>query len=226
METIKELKKKLTKKLNDEYKEYMSELRKLSIDEVIEKSYETTMKKQFLSLLGEEHNIDRNELRALLNVNNTLDELYEQWDHDINDFDEVINDSFIYSLNEIVEGYEESVQFDLENDENYELIQKIINVISEADRSGYCDKLRERYSISEFDTLLIDEILKDNQERKYLNDFLNDIKDNEDIQYLCEIMVFNNKYYNDIEKIILSQIKEIDKEMRNDRIKKTKEMER
>lgn len=226
METIEKLKRKLIKKLNIEYKEYISELKELSIDEVIEKSYETAMKQQFLSLLGEENSIERNEVKALLESDNTLDDLYEQWDHDINDFGEVINDSFIYSLNEMVESYEESVQLDLENDENYELIQKIINVMSEVDRSGYCDKLKERYGISEIDTLIVDEILKDKQERKYLNDFLNDIKDNEHIQHLCENMAFNNRYYNDIEEKILSQIKEMDKELRNDRIKKSKEMER
>lgn len=226
METIEKLKKKLTKKINEEYKEYISELRKLSIDEVIDKSYETTIKKEFLSLLGEENNIDRNELRALLNADNSLDELYEQWDHDINDFGEVLNDSFIYSLNEIIEGYEDNIQFDLENNKNYKLIQDIMDVLNESDRYGYCDKLKERYCISQIDTLVIEEMLNDKQELEYLNDFLIEIKDNEHIQYLCEIMIFNNEYYNNINDKILPQIKEINKELNRNITKNNKEMER
>lgn len=226
METIKQLKKKLTEKLNKEYKEYISELKKLSIDAVIEKSYETTMKKQFLSLLGEEHSIERNELKSLLESDNSLDELYEQWDHDITDFGEVLNDSFIYSLNEIVEGYEENMQFNIENDYDYELIQKIMDVLNEADRYEYCHKFKEKYGISEIDTLIIDEILKDKQEVEYLHDLLIDIDNNEHIQYLCEINIFNNEYYNSIHENILPELKEIHKELDKNKDKKSKEMER
>jgi len=226
MEAIKELKKKLTKKLNEEYKEYISELKELSIDEVIEKSYETTMKKQFLSLLGEEKNIDRNELRALLDTNNTLDELYEQWDIDINNFDEVIDDTFIYSLNEIVEGYEESVQFDLENDENYELIQMIIDVLEEAGKYDFTKKFMNRYDISSIDTLLIADILKEKEEINYLRDLMIYLNDSETIQYYCEIKVFDNKCYDNIHKKILPELKEIYKELDKNKSKKNKGNER
>lgn len=226
METIEKLKKRLTKKLNEEYKEYISELEKLSVEEVIEKSYETAMKQHFLSLLGEEHSIERNEVKALLESDNTLDELYEQWDHDINDFGEVINDSFIYSLNEIVEGYEESVQLDLENDENYELTQMIMDVLNDIDNYNYCDKLKKRYGISEIDTLIVDEILNDRYETEYLHDFLIDINNDEHVQHLCNIKLLSNQYYNNIHQKILPELREKYKEFDKNKSKKNKEKER
>jgi len=88
METIEKLQKKLIKKLNEEYREYISKLRELSSEEIIEKSYETTMKKQFLELLNEETKIERNEVMSLLTSDNALDELYEQWDNDVKYFNE------------------------------------------------------------------------------------------------------------------------------------------
>jgi len=88
METIDKLQKKLIKKLNEEYREYISKLRELSSEEIIEKSYETTMKKQFLELLNEETKIERNEVMSLLTSDNALDELYEQWDNDVKYFNE------------------------------------------------------------------------------------------------------------------------------------------
>ena len=226
METIEKLKKRLTKKLNEEYKEYISELEKLSVEEVIEKSYETTMKKQFLKLLGEEHSIERNEIRALLNANNSLDELYEQWDHDINNFGEVIEDNFICCFNEIVESYQLDVENSLELCREDEFFQKIADVLNEADNYNYCDKLKERYGVSEFDILLIDEILMDREETRYLHDFLIDIDNDEHIQYLCENKTFNNEYYNNIHKIILPELKEYYKELDKNKSKSSKEMER
>lgn len=226
METIEKLKRKLIKKLNIEYKEYLSELKELSIDEVIEKSYETAMKQQFLSLLGEEHSIERNEVKALLESDNTLDELYEQWDHDINDFGEVINDSFIYSLNEIVENYEECMQFNIENDYDYELTQMIMDVLSDIDNYNYCDKLKKRYGISEIDTLIVDEILNDRYETEYLHDFLIDINNDEHIQHLCNIKLLSNQYYNNIHQKILPELKEKYKEFDKNKSKSSKEMER
>jgi len=226
METIEKLKKRLTKKLNEEYKEYISELEKSSVEEVIEKSYETAMKQQFLSLLGEEHSIERNEVKALLESDNTLDELYEQWDHDINDFGEVINDSFIYSLNEIVENYEECMQFNIENDYDYELTQMIMDVLSDIDNYNYCDKLKKRYGISEIDTLIVDEILNDRYETEYLHDFLIDINNDEHIQHLCNIKLLSNQYYYNIHKKILPELREKYKEFDKNKSKSSKEMER
>lgn len=226
METIEKLKKKLSKQMSQEYKEYISQLKKLSIDEIIKKSYETTIKKQFLSLLGTDQNIDRNELKALLHSDNILDELYEQWNYDIRDFNVVLEDSFIYSFNEFVKNYEEDAEIYIEVDEKRELIQMITDVLNEADRYDCCEKLKERYNVSQIDTFLIDEVLRDKQELEYLNDFLIDIKDNEQIQYLCESITFNNEYYNNIAEKILPQLKEINKELKRNKPQKNKEMER
>lgn len=226
METIEKLKKRLTKKLNEEYKEYISELEKLSVEEVIEKSYETTMKKQFLKLLGEEHSIERNEVKALLESDNTLDELYEQWDHDINNFDEVIEDNFICCFNEIVENYEEGMQFNIENDYDYELIQMIMDVLGDIDNYNYCDKFKKRYGISEIDTLIVDEILNDKHETEYLHDFLIDINNDEHIQHLCNIKLLSNQYYNNIHQKILPELREKYKEFDKNKSKKNKKKER
>lgn len=226
METIDNLKKRLEKKLNNEYKEYMSELRKLSTDEVIEKSYETTLKKQFLKLLRREHSGERNEIKALLNADNALDELYEQWDHDVYELSIIINDNFIYSFNEIVENYEVDVEDSLESCRELGFFQKIADVLNEADNYNYCDDLKEKYGVSEFDVLLIDEILMDRDETRYLHDFLIDIDNDEHIQYLCENHTFNNEYYNNIQEIILPKLKEYYKELDKNKSKKNKEIER
>jgi len=138
----------------------------------------------------------------------------------------VLEDTFVYSFNQIVESYEESMQFDIENDDNYGLIQRIIDVLEEADRYGYCEKFKEHYCISNIDTLIINEILTDREETGYLYDLLIDIDNSEDVQHLCEIYVFDNQSYNSIHEIILPELKEIYKELDKNKSKNNKEIER
>lgn len=78
METIKTLYENLMSKLDAENKMYVESLRGKTPQEIIDKSYETTCKNEFVCLM-DTNNYDEYELRALLNLDNTLDYVYQDW---------------------------------------------------------------------------------------------------------------------------------------------------
>lgn len=69
---------KLYDKLSKEYDEFYNHLLTLSPKEIVEKSYEKVFKEDFL-LCFEERNLDYKSAKALLNLKNPLDELYQEW---------------------------------------------------------------------------------------------------------------------------------------------------
>ena len=69
-------------KLNRELKAFKDELTKLKPEEIINKSYEITIKEEFVDLFGGEPKYDLHTLKALLQKDNVLDYLYDDWYND------------------------------------------------------------------------------------------------------------------------------------------------
>lgn len=68
----------LLTKLQQEYSILLDDLRALSADEVIDRSYEKTIKQEFI-FLCEETTLPQNEAEALYKTENALDTLYLGW---------------------------------------------------------------------------------------------------------------------------------------------------
>ena len=71
---------KLYKKVENEFNEYIKKLKKLPLDKIINKSYETAIKEEFKSLCYHEFNIlSDNDVKYLLKKEQPLQTLYDCW---------------------------------------------------------------------------------------------------------------------------------------------------
>ena len=71
--------KEVYEKLNRELRIYKKALKNESIDMIILKSYETTIKSEFPDIFHDTCDYSEYELKALLELDNTLDALYNDW---------------------------------------------------------------------------------------------------------------------------------------------------
>lgn len=97
MNEIEVLKEKLEKKLEEEYKEFVDELKTKSPEIIIDRSYENTIKKEMIyKIMDRQYEII--ELKVLLKRECLLDEFYEAWlkvDGDINEVFEFTIDNSV-----------------------------------------------------------------------------------------------------------------------------------
>ena len=80
------IREELYSKLESEFDSYKKELETLTSKEIIDKSYETTMKEELMCLFyPESQRYDLDEIKALKNEKNSLETLYQGWmDSDLN----------------------------------------------------------------------------------------------------------------------------------------------
>ena len=93
------IRQELYEKLEQELTSYEQELSTLTIKEIIDKSYETTVKEDIIYLFSpqsKQFNLD--EIKALKNEKNSLETLYQGW----MDFDSNINQIFEDSVRDTV----------------------------------------------------------------------------------------------------------------------------
>ena len=188
MKSNKKLLDELNNKLEKEYNEFIQEIIKLDPLSIINKTYEITLKQEIKDLYVGSDILDRYEIKALLERNNTLKYLYDSWlEYDFDIHKEV----------------EELVQED-----KYIIIG---DTLEELNNYNFCYHIKQKYGLREYETfspLLVKEIL-DGGGTRYLYDFFNDVKDNEQLKYLVDINTFNSNFYNNIEEKILPILKEI-----------------
>ena len=79
MKSNKTLLDELNNKLEKEYNEFIQEIIKLDPLSIINKTYEITLKQEIKDLYVDSDILDRYEIKALLERNNTLKYLYESW---------------------------------------------------------------------------------------------------------------------------------------------------
>ena len=82
----------LYNKLNDEYELFISQMKFLSPERVIEYAYEITIKKEILSCC-EFSERSQTDAKALYELKYPLHELYEEWLSNDFSFSDVINDT-------------------------------------------------------------------------------------------------------------------------------------
>lgn len=69
----------LSRKLNREWVRYVEGLRKISVDEVIDFAYETSWKEEIINTILEKMVLDDKEIKAMLDCENLLEEMYGAW---------------------------------------------------------------------------------------------------------------------------------------------------
>ena len=100
------IREELYSKLESEFDSYKKELETLTSKEIIDKSYETTMKEELMCLFyPESQRYDLDEIKALKNEKNSLETLYQGWmDSDLN-INQLLEDNTDEIVAELAEEY-------------------------------------------------------------------------------------------------------------------------
>jgi len=209
METIKDLTNQVYEKLSRELRQYRRELREKSVDTVMLNSYETAIKEQLPDIFSNTHNYSRNELKALLELDSTLDALYNTYYYSNSQLGNFIEDSIEDYINDLSEEYKLDLEEKIEKDKNFELIDNISSALDDFDFYELCYSIKNKFNVDEFGVIEVNEMMKERDGIRYLYHFFDELKDNEHLQYLNETMVINSENYNNITEKILPKLKEL-----------------
>lgn len=203
-------------KLNKELKDFKEELTKLKPEDIINKAYEITIKEEFVDLFGGQPKYDLHTLKALLQKDNALDYLYDDWYNEKNHgISELIEDNMYDTLEDLTSDYESNLIDNIEKSSNFDLIIDISEALLDFDRYELCYKLKRKYDVDQLDMIDINDILNTKGGKQYLYDSFVELRDNEQLEYLNEISVVNSRNYDNIEDKILPKLKELIKEEKN-----------
>ena len=109
MENEEILKEKLIEKVENEYKEFVEELKKKTPEEIIENAYELTSKDEIIGQL-KEMTLDEDEIKTMLQENDLLAQFYSDWlDHD-SQLGENISYSMTDTIEIIMSDYNEKIK--------------------------------------------------------------------------------------------------------------------
>ena len=102
------IRQELYEKLEQELTSYKQELSTLTTKEIIDKSYETTVKEEVIYLFyPESKQFEIDELKALKNEKNSLGTLYQGWmDSDLN-INQILEDSVRDTVSDLADEYRE-----------------------------------------------------------------------------------------------------------------------
>lgn len=223
MKTSKELLNELNDKLDMEYEKFIAEVIKLDPIHIVGRVNELYIKEELKELYLDSDVLDRYEIKALLEKNNTLDYLYNVWIDQHFEIHYEIEDRIKDGISDLTTEYIDNKMINCENDDKYLIISDALEKLNYYD-FGY--HIREKYGLEGYETfspLLVMEIL-DNGGAKYLYDFFCDMKDNEQLKYLAEIHTFDSEVYNNIQEKILPKLNETIKK-ENEKQRKSKNRE-
>ncbi|MBE6141107.1 MAG: DUF3848 domain-containing protein [Firmicutes bacterium] len=159
-------------KLNDEFDKYLDEIRNLSIDDIIEKSYETTIKAEIVKTFYYYFMGDSEEFDAISMFDNSLDYFYQKWmDSDTENIHTIIEDNVNNTLYNLVEEVEK-----IKDSKNYDLIKNIDELFNEISDIDLKNKLNDLFQINKFNVLNIDKILNLESDTKKLYHFFTSIE--------------------------------------------------
>ena len=200
---IKELVDKVYSKLHNEYMEYINSIIRLPIEEIIKNIYPITIRQEFVDMFQDAKNFNKFQLLALLEKENTLDylyEVYEDTDGGLHNFlEEKLDDKF-YDLGN---DYEEKINKKIELDNNSELIKDISEVLAELNRYDFCHYIQQKFDVEDLDDFDVYNILNAKDGAKYLYDFCDNVRHEQQLLYLKEISVINSEAIDNIDDKIL-----------------------
>ena len=192
------LKKKIYKKIEKEYDDFISEMFKLSKEKIINNSYKIAVINEFKEF---SINIDCNliELKALSQEPNLLQTFYRNWLK----YDDV---SLSYvteiTINKITDRYMNILKEKMNKFSKLDLVKDICEVLNYLDDNNNCDFIKEKFNVEEFSDEIVYLILKDRKGIKDLYYYLCEVVD---IDYLVDEKILKN---NNSEEKILPKMKE------------------
>lgn len=99
-----QLKQRLIDKVEREYKKFVFNLKSCDKDTIIDKAYEKVCKEEILSLI-QYKTFETDELKAMLNCKNVLNECYDEWMHNDGGFNILLEDSIDERIGTITENF-------------------------------------------------------------------------------------------------------------------------
>jgi len=99
-----ELKQKLIDKVEQEYEQFENDLKKCDKDTIIDKAYEKVCKEEMMYKI-QDKNFETDELKALLNCKNVLNECYDEWLDSDGGFNQILEDSIDDRVGTITEDF-------------------------------------------------------------------------------------------------------------------------
>ena len=99
------------------------------------------------------------------------------------------------------------------------LIKEIVSTLQQLDNYDFCFFLKKKYNIRDFDYSNINKILETKEGINNLKDFFEEMKDNEQLNYLTEIMLFDSSTYEGISDRLIPGLEELYKEKTKDRVR-------
>ena len=193
---IENLEKQIYKKLDKEYDNFISEMLKLSKEEIINNSYKIAVITEFKEF---SINVDCNilELKALSQEQNILQSFYRNWLK----YDDV---SLSYvteiTINKIKDRYMNILEEKMNRFSKLDLVKDICKVLNFLDDNNNCNFIKEKFNIEEFSDEIVYLILKDRKGIKDLYYYLCEVVD---IDYLADEKILKN---NNIEEKILTKL--------------------
>lgn len=214
---------KVYNKLNNEYIQYINNIKNLSAEKIIDSAYEIIIKKEFVDMFYSDNGYKKYALQILLEQDNTLDFLYEDWISSDGGIHKLLKENLIELLYDLDEEHRIELNKKIKFDTKFELIKDIGNTLKELDKYDFCIDIKKKYDAYWLDNIDIYEILNSKDGAEYLYDYFNTVKKEKQIEYLEEIMVINTTYIDNIDDKILPKLKEIIKEQHQNKKKERDE---
>lgn len=193
-------------RLKKEYFNYIKNIEKLDSKKIIDNAYVIAIKQTLVDMFDGTEDYDEKTLSSLLyKEDNILDFLYNAYEDTDGGLQNYLEEKLDDTLYEIGEDFTNN----LEHDSKYELLCDISNALKELNNYDLCTHLKDNFKVDEFEVVDVYNILNSKDGVKYLYDFCDNIRYEEQVLYLKEIMVINNEYIDNIETKILPKLKEI-----------------
>ena len=195
-----ELKKELHDKILTEYIEYANNLLQYPTNKIIDLSYSIAIRREFTDMFCSDYNYDIDTIKFLLSQKNTLDYLYDYFSESDFELSGMLEDKVIYELDDEVQEYKNNLILDLMDNPNYDLYNRVNNILQQLDVYDLCDGIKSKFEIDEFDITNMCEILTDLGNRKYLSDYFSNISNEEQFKTLVEKQIISLDEINKIKE--------------------------
>ena len=206
---IKNLTDKLYSKLKKEYSNYVSEVKQLPVEEIIARSYELTIKQEFVETFYETNRFNKFQLLSLLEKEQPLQFLYDLWMDADSGIHNLLMEALDYNFDELGEDYENKIMLKIQKDKNYNLIKQISDSLQQLDFYDFCTDIKQRFNVDDLDEYDVYKILNSKDGGKYLYDFLDQVRYEKQVKYLLEVQALDSEKIKNIEDKILPELKNI-----------------
>ena len=99
------------------------------------------------------------------------------------------------------------------------LIKDVVSTLQQLDNYDFCFFLKKKYNIKDFDYGNVNKILEIKEGINNIRDFFEEMKDNNQLNYLTEIMLFDSSTYEGISDRLIPGLEELYKEKTKDRVR-------